>query len=295
MKKLFASALLPVMSLLVSTIAAEPTPAEQFRELQKAYNAVSGEFRKAETDQQRKAAVEHLDGFPGKFLELADGNPTDPVALKALRQAVQAVISVDSLAQHAREMNRDAFPAGSQGDSAGRIVEILLRDHLESDKLAPICDRMRFGARREFEEFLGSALESNPHRDVQGLACLALAQLLHNQLRMIDLAEDRPEMVPQYDHIFGNGYLEGIRGTGRSSLAERVEALYERATGFDDVVNLPFQETVAAKAESELYDLRHLTPGKVAPDIEGRDQDGRFFKLSEYRGKVVLLYFWMEY
>lgn len=35
--------------------------------------------------------------------------------------------------------------------------------------------------------------------------------------------------------------------------------------------------------------------GKLAPDIEGQDQDGRQFKLSDYRGKVVLLYFWLEY
>jgi peroxiredoxin len=38
--------------------------------------------------------------------------------------------------------------------------------------------------------------------------------------------------------------------------------------------------------------LRYLAIGKVAPDIEGEDIDGRRFKLSDYRGKVVLLDFW---
>jgi hypothetical protein len=32
--------------------------------------------------------------------------------------------------------------------------------------------------------------------------------------------------------------------------------------------------------------------GKVAPEIVGRDVDGKRFKLSDYRGKVVLLDFW---
>ena len=32
--------------------------------------------------------------------------------------------------------------------------------------------------------------------------------------------------------------------------------------------------------------------GRQAPDIEGEDQDGKRFKLSDYRGKVVLLDFW---
>ena len=33
-------------------------------------------------------------------------------------------------------------------------------------------------------------------------------------------------------------------------------------------------------------------PGKTAPDIEGEDIDGKKFKLSDYRGKVVVLDFW---
>lgn len=32
--------------------------------------------------------------------------------------------------------------------------------------------------------------------------------------------------------------------------------------------------------------------GAVAPDIAGKDLDGVAFKLSDYRGKVVVLDFW---
>jgi hypothetical protein len=74
--------------------------------------------------------------------------------------------------------------------------------------------------------------------------------------------------------------------------AHWVEPIWNLAV---DVKNIPFADTVAEKAKTELYDIRHLSPGKLAPDIEGRDQDGRQFKLSEYRGKVVLLYFWLEF
>jgi hypothetical protein len=31
---------------------------------------------------------------------------------------------------------------------------------------------------------------------------------------------------------------------------------------------------------------------KTAPEIVGTDQDGKEFKLSDYRGKVVMLDFW---
>ena len=44
-------------------------------------------------------------------------------------------------------------------------------------------------------------------------------------------------------------------------------------------------------AKSELDRLRRLSIGKPAPEIDGVDLDGRPMKLSEYRGKVVVLYF----
>ena len=37
---------------------------------------------------------------------------------------------------------------------------------------------------------------------------------------------------------------------------------------------------------------RALRVGKEAPDIVAKDLDGKEFKLSDYRGKVVLLDFW---
>jgi cytochrome oxidase Cu insertion factor (SCO1/SenC/PrrC family) len=37
-----------------------------------------------------------------------------------------------------------------------------------------------------------------------------------------------------------------------------------------------------------------VSEGKRAPEITGEDADGANFKLSDYRGKVVLLDFWFE-
>lgn len=294
MKVILASVLLAFG---VASVAAHDQleSAVQYQEFLKEYSIVGREFRAAKTDLQRKEAVERFAEFPQKFIELADKHRDDPVALLALRQAIQAVISVDSLTQQAWEMNREEFPAGISSDSSGRIVEILMRDHLKSDQLAPICDRMRFGIRGEFEKFLTAALESNPHKNVQGMACLALAQLLRNQLYIADRVFARPEWITRYNDMLGEDDFKAIRGTGRAPLEARVESLYERASQFDDVINIPYSETVAEKARTELFDIRHLSIGKVAPDIEGRDYDGQPFQLSDYRGKVVLLYFWSEY
>lgn len=43
---------------------------------------------------------------------------------------------------------------------------------------------------------------------------------------------------------------------------------------------------------AEEPDMPQLAVGMIAPEIEGEDLDGKPFKLSDYRGKVVLLDFW---
>lgn len=53
--------------------------------------------------------------------------------------------------------------------------------------------------------------------------------------------------------------------------------------------------TIGDRAESELFELRYLTVGRVAPEIEGEDVDGVTFKLSDYRGKVVVIDFWGDW
>ena len=53
--------------------------------------------------------------------------------------------------------------------------------------------------------------------------------------------------------------------------------------------------TLAENAERLLYEIKNLSVGKVAPEIEAEDIDGIEFKLSDYRGKVVLLDFWGDW
>ena len=48
----------------------------------------------------------------------------------------------------------------------------------------------------------------------------------------------------------------------------------------------------AALAEGILFSRKHLQVGMTVPEIEAADTQGVSFKLSDYRGKVVLLDFW---
>ena len=82
-----------------------------------------------------------------------------------------------------------------------------------------------------------------------------------------------------------------LRQDRDKALKEIEEVLEQAAQKYGDV-KLPDGDVVAERAKAELFGIRNLIVGKEAPDIEGEDQDGKRFKLSDYRGKVVLLDFW---
>jgi hypothetical protein len=48
----------------------------------------------------------------------------------------------------------------------------------------------------------------------------------------------------------------------------------------------------AKRADGAIFEMENLQIGKAAPDFEATDENGKKFKLSDYRGKVVVLDFW---
>ncbi|MCA9320055.1 MAG: hypothetical protein KDB53_04940 [Planctomycetes bacterium] len=102
---------------------------------------------------------------------------------------------------------------------------------------------------------------------------------------LTSLAEDSPRDLVRKHAKFG------LAGLLEDEQPEKAIALYEACKAYDDVV-LYRDVTIADKAEGALYELRNLRVGMTAPEIEHADADGVTFKLSDYRGKVVLLDFW---
>jgi hypothetical protein len=273
-------------------VAAEPrgggkpaTSAEQYRALLKEQQDVPADLSKARTAEERQQVVKRLQTLPLRFLELAEKHPKDPVALEALIQTVAAV-------------NSTIFPAGGKDSPGYKALALLLRDHIKSDKLGPVCQQVAFGFHKSHENFLRAVLKANLHREVQALACLSLAQFLNDRLHRLDLlkSQDRPDLAERYHRVFGKEFLEELQRQDHAQVAREVETLFARAEQYGDVkipvVFFGSGGTVGEKAKAELYQVRHLAVGKAAPDIEGEDQDGQRFQLSDYRGKVVLLDFW---
>src|SRR5262249_22036128 len=192
-----------------------------------------------------------------------------------------------------------AFPTGGKDSPGSKALAILQRDHAKSDKLGPACQWVVFGFHRSHESFLRAVVEKNPHAEMQGLACLSLAQFLNDRLNRLDVLkdQDKPDLAERYHRVFGKDDVEELQRQDRAAIAREAETLFARAADKYGDVKIPVTYfgsggTVGEKAKAELFQLRYLAVGKVAPDIEGEDQDGKRFKLSDYRGRVVLLDIW---
>src|SRR5262249_18179893 len=182
MDSLSKGILVLALGLMIATVGAgqdkPATPAEQYEALRKAERVPSPGV--ALTDQERMIFVGKLYknryALALKFLELAEKNPNDPIAFDALIQAVWQV-------------NTIPWPVEMVGEdkARGRALELIIRDHIRSDKLGPLCERVAYGFCLEYETFLRAVMEKNPHKNLQATACLSLAHFLHNRLQRIDL------------------------------------------------------------------------------------------------------------
>ena len=91
--------------------------------------------------------------------------------------------------------------------------------------------------------------------------------------------ETKAQAVAMRGGLFYDDYM----GTGD---IDRAKGIFQRV-----IDTYPGTEA-AKKAKNTIFAMENLGVGKMAPDFTAMDQDGVQFKLSDYRGKVVILAFW---
>jgi hypothetical protein len=257
--------ILPLLALLVpgTLLCRADTPPRQTpaatlaalkQEQKQAYDKQFAAYEKATTDDQRKKEWEAYrpkrDAVVARAVALARDNPKDPAAREALTWVITGGLGWN--------------------DDTEKAFDLLVRDHLRSDKLDTVCGIAGIDwQQKAAERFLRAVLEKSPHRTMRGIACVSLARNLRYQAQAAQY-QKRPDA---------------------DRLAKESEKAYERvAAEFADV---QFRDRkLGDRARAALFEMRNLLVGKEVPDVAGEDVDGKKFKLSDYRGKVVLLDFW---
>jgi hypothetical protein len=245
------------------------TPAEQLKALKKevsdasaAVNKAFGERKDEEDKEANKAIQKAFEAYgkaqteaAAKALELARKDPKSEFAVEAVAWAIQGLRG-----------NRDAMR---------EAVGLLKEHHLESPKIASTVSMIRYAGLPDdvAADFLTAVAEKNPDRKTKAAALMGLGEVY----------KDRAARSGRSDPKAG------------AEATKKAEAMFERvAKEFGDVKRYG-DDTFADSARGELFEMRNLAIGKVAPDIEGEDLDGAKFKLSDYRGKVIVLDFWGDW
>jgi hypothetical protein len=140
------------------------------------------------------------------------------------------------------------------------------------------------------EKLLRTVSLKSPHRSVKGKATFHLAALLKQQAIYVALLRE-PKERKRIEQFLGTEYAKHLAALELDEIDKERETLYKLILKSYSEIKLG-SDTLGDLAKRELFEIRYLSVGKTPPEIEGEDIDGVKFKLSDYRGKVVLLDFW---
>jgi thiol-disulfide isomerase/thioredoxin len=267
------------------------SPAEQLTAIQREFvelqNRYKGRWTKesntpAETDkifaEFRKVAPTVI----RKAVDLAESHPDDPAAVDALVWAV-------------------AGHGSGFSDQTDRAFHLLISRYIASDKLASVCRIARVfwflsDAAREFEKAI---LDKSPHRRLRGIVCLGMSDEARGMARDVRWYKSQKGSteLEEWQRAVAPGYRKLVE-TGDAEQYERqqVELLERVIREFGDVKSDDADiATLGERASGKLARLRELAPGRPAPEVAAEDIDGQSLKLSDYRGKVVLLSYWASW
>ncbi len=242
--------------------------------------------RAAESAANLQALLQEIQAAPnsakfeahaGRILEMARSHPKDPAGADALLW----VVTNDS----------------DGSDLVEQALNLLQRDHAQSPKLGvifrPLADLPPTVA---VEKLLRAITEKNPDAGLQTEATYHLAHTLNQQFQLWVKWQQSKEAVDReaLELINGKELIAKIKSTAPEKMSAEAEMFYDKfiaaaASGKSG------RRSPVEMAKRELYDLRYLSVGKVAPETEGEDVEGQKLKLSDYRGKVTAIVFWGDW
>ncbi|HEV3144697.1 MAG TPA: hypothetical protein VGZ47_12480 [Gemmataceae bacterium] len=296
--------------------AKEPaTPKEKYDALLKDFNKqqreLMAELQKAKGEDQQKMIQKYFGmgkDYADKFYKIYEEDPKSPVASDALFWVVQNGAgsssfdkAMDKVTTVVKEMPLDNLMARLQTIGGNpKLFEAVLERAAKEEKSPQAPKLLGWVAMRGSflpvgQKAIERLVEKYPESPAVGQAFQALGRA--------------PKGEDTLKGYLEKGTNDGIKAWAALTLGRMYRAKSDRvpedspegkklAADAENylvmVVDKFGKENAEQKkeAERELNIIRHLRVGKEALDIVGPDLDDKSFKLSDYRGKVVLLDFW---
>ncbi len=282
--------LLAILVALPMARGADTKPAEELARLKKdletARETLDSDRKPGTTDAERKAAVARFytrtTALGRSALALAETYPNAP-------EAPEALVWI---------LNGLAF-SSEMGPVRDAAYDLLATRYLDRDVILPVV-RIADGAvpamSTHAESFLRAAAERSGNHKVRALACLTLGRSLQHLIVSARDFDD-PAHGEGLREWYGEERVRQIRERKPEDLRREAEAIYERTIKeYGDLQPMgKVFPPLGQQARGDLFKLRYLQPGCTVPEIAGEDIDGQPMKLSEFRGKVVVISFWASW
>lgn len=163
-------------------------------------------------------------------------------------------------------VNSMSFGTPLQAEAKKLIIE----HHLANPKIEDSLVMLARVGRGYDEALLKKVFDTNPSKAVKGTVAYINAQRLKSEAEGSKVKDD--DILPK--------------------MKEAIVAFEKVGDEYGDTTLKAFRGKAADLAKKEIEAIKKSPIGKVTPEIAAEDTDGVNFKISDYRGKVVLLDFW---
>lgn len=227
---------------------------DEFEKLMAEFRAAQMAYWQALEAEEGEKPADPAAVFMPKFRELAEKHAGSEVELKALAFLVSS-------------------PPGrtrAEGESDALWALKRLSDaHAANPAIAEVLPQMFFGVmaigRPAMIELYERIIKENKDADAVAAARLSLAVTL---------------------------YSVGPHGSFEQPPRGRPDDVKRATELFREIVAKHPGARPAERAARYLFEIENLQPGMKAPEIVGKDADGKEIRLSQFRGKLVYLDFW---
>jgi peroxiredoxin len=210
--------------------------------------------------QDRFAADRPITKFGPRFLRFAEKNSKDPVGVQALDFVLR------------EEYRLNGAPKGAS-TLWEQTVAILQKSYVEVPEVKLVLPLLAHSGDPASEQFVRAVLEKNPERATQARAAQALVNASERAAAIAAQLKKDEELRKKLESQVGKEEVEKLIARGEQAQREGVKLkVLIRDKYADLIVN--------------------LSVGEKAPDVKGRDLKGNEMKLSDFRGKVVILDIW---
>lgn len=148
--------------------------------------------------------------------------------------------------------------------------KLIIENHLSNPKIEDVLLQISRKGRDYDVALLKNVFEKNPSKTVKATVSFILAQRLKGEAESAKTKD--ADILPKFK--------------------EAMAAFEKVSEDYGDLTLKALRGKVADLAKKEIDAIKKSPIGKETPEIAAEDTDGTNFKISDYRGKVVLLDFW---